>query len=97
VKEAPTGGGPVRSRLGEVQDLEEGLPDPGHQRRRELRQWTPNEPPVVDGAELVDEEIGLLAQAPEGGNADAERLGIVDEIGRQGNHQRRRVPGIQEA
>ncbi len=52
--------------------------------------------PVVDGADLVDEQIGIAGQLLLSLDPDAEWFCIVDEIRRKGNDDRRGMARIQK-
>lgn len=54
------------------------------------------ESPVVDGADLVDEQIGIPGQLFSGFDPDAEWFCVVDEIRRQGDDDRRGMARIQK-
>ena len=52
--------------------------------------------PVVDGADLIDEQIGISGQLFLGFDPDAEWFCIVDKIRGQGDYDRRGVAHIQK-
>jgi hypothetical protein len=61
-----------------------------------LHQWTAHQPAVVNGAELIYQEIGVSLQTPGTAYSDAKRLSVFYQVGREGNHQGGGVPGIEE-
>ena len=68
-------------RAGQAEDLADGLVHAGHEGPGQAGERPLDEAAVVDGAELIDEEIRRPAQALGRGDADAEGLGVVEEGG----------------
>jgi len=64
----------------EVEHLAERGGDAGHDRIAEVRERAFDQAPIVDRAKLIDEQVGDLAKRGLRGHADAQGLGIVDEI-----------------
>ena len=62
----------------------------------EPEQGSANEAAIVDRAELVHEEVGIARKPSGRWDANAQRLGIVDELGRQGDDISRGMCGIQQ-
>ena len=62
----------------------------------EPEQGAANEAAIVDRAELVHEEIGIAGKPTGRWDANAQRLGIVDELRRQGDDVSRGMCSIQQ-
>ena len=80
----------------EVENLAERILDACHHGAGHPRHGSPDETPVVDRANLIDQEVGRATQAAGGGQPDAERLSAVHERRREGNDERRRMLGVEE-
>jgi len=64
-------------------NFQDGLVDLLHQFRFQIGDGAGGDSPVVDGPDLVDEQIGILGQLFTGFDPDAEWFCISDEIRRQ--------------
>jgi len=51
---------------------------------------------VVNDTKLIDEKIGVAAHATGGGNPDAQRFGILDQVGGQRDNKRRGMIRIEQ-
>ena len=82
--------------LDKVEDFADGFSHLAHEGVRQLRYRTLNEAPIVEGSELIDEEIGVASQAASGRNSDAEWLGILNQVGGKWNNERRGMVRIKK-
>jgi len=78
------------------ENFQNGLVDSLHQFRFQIGDGAGCDSPVVDGTDLVNEQIGIPGQLFTGFDPDAEWLCIVDEIRRQGDDDRGWMSGIQK-
>ncbi len=80
----------------QLQDLAHGAPNLCHQGGGQASQWPAYEAPIIDGPELVHEQIGRLSQTSGSRNPDAKGLGVVDQTRGEGNDQGGRVAGVEQ-
>ena len=80
----------------QLQDLAHGAPNLRHQGGGQASQWPSYEAPVIDGPELVHEQIGRLSQTSGSRDSDAKGLGVVDQGRGEGNDQGGRVVGVEQ-
>jgi len=66
--------------LGKVENVTDGLLDPGHESGRNVCQRSLGEAAVVNGAELIDREIRGMAQSAGRMHADPQRLGLLVRV-----------------
>jgi hypothetical protein len=76
--------------------FQNSLVDPFHQFRFQIGDGAGCDSSVVDGTDLVDEQIGIPDQLFAGFDPDAEWFCIVDEICRQGDDDRGGMSRIQK-
>ena len=78
-------------------NFQNGLIDLFHQFRFQISDGAGCNSPVVNGPDLVDEQVGIPDQLFAGFDPNAERFCIIDEIRRQGNDDRGWMSRIQES
>lgn len=80
----------------EIEDLAERLSHSCHEGVRKAGHRALSEAPIVDGPELVDQDVGVAAQTTGSSDSDAERLGVIHQVGGKWDDQRRRVICIEK-
>ena len=80
----------------ESQNLFQGLTDLLKDRRVQIDQRSPCEPVVVDGPELVDQQVRILFKPFLGADADTQGEGIVDDVRGEGDNEGGRMVDIEE-
>lgn len=73
--------------LVDAQYFLDGLINVMHQSGRQLREGTLYQPPVVDGPKLINQQIGLSSESVRGTHTKTQWLGIVHEVGGEGDNQ----------
>jgi hypothetical protein len=74
----------------------DGFSYPGHENVGQSSPRPPDEAPVVNGAKLIDEKIGVASYAARGRNPNAKRLVLLHQVRRQRNHERRGVVCVEK-
>jgi hypothetical protein len=80
----------------ELQDLAHDTPDRRHQGGEKANQWPSYEAPIIDGPELIHEQIGRLPRTSGSRDSSAQGLGVVDQVRGEGNDQGGRVAGVEQ-
>jgi hypothetical protein len=82
--------------LDDLEHVAHGIAHLLHEVRGQAGERTPYEAAVVDGAELVDEEVGVPGQVAGGWDADPQWPRALHEVCRERNNQRRRMARVEE-
>ena len=80
----------------EVEDFGDGLLNQSHEGCREFGHEALHQTAIVDGAQLVDQQIGVSAQTVCCRNTKAKRLGVVHQVGGEGDDQCRGMVSIEQ-
>jgi len=88
---------PSPSRFEHVQHLAQRLIDLGHERWGQAQERAVPQTTVVNSAELIEEQIGILTELTRCEHPKAERFGLLHEAGRQRHNQGGWVVGIEQA
>lgn len=67
-----------------------------HHRRINQCKWSFDQAAIINGPELINQEIRVLGQASGCRNPDAKRLRVISKVGRKGNDKGRWMVCIQE-
>ena len=76
--------------------LQDGGVNPRHLLCSEKGEGARDQALVVDGADLIDQKVGIPIQAIPGAETQAQGRGVFDQAGRQGNDQGRGMAGVQQ-
>lgn len=81
--------------LREIEHILDGAGNGSELYGRKAGERSINQAAVVDGAQLVHQEVGFLAEFALGRDANPERVRVIHQLGREGNDERRGVLYIQ--
>jgi hypothetical protein len=80
----------------QFQDLAHRAPNLRHKGGGKTSQWPSDEAPIIDGPELVHEQIGRLPQTSGSRDPDAKGHGVIDQTRGEENDQGGRVAGVEQ-